>query len=375
MGTAAIPSVRGDENDPLPTGKKLIVRSAKPLNAEPALDKLVADWITPLEFFYIRNHGPTPNVDAAGHRLSVEGLVDNPRTRSLAELNQRFPAVSAPATLTCAGNRRSEFSGPEIGGVAWGAGAIGNAEWSGVSLSSILRHAGVRNSAKHVWFEGADEIVDKAERYPFGGSIPLEKALADSDRIPGALLATKMNGKALTAEHGFPLRAVVPGYIGARSVKWLKRIVVSDRPSPNHYLAQAYKLVPEDTPAAYQAAQPLYEYALNSVICNPASEAAVSAGRLKIQGFALPGGAAGRAIKEIELSTDGGKTWAPAKVASKTHDFCWVLWTAEVPVTARTEELLVRTSDSTGETQPREMPWNAKGYQYNAWHRVALKVG
>src|SRR5262249_8853891 len=156
----------------------------------------------------------------------------------------------ATVTLTCAGNRRSEFQGPKIAGVPWGPGAIGNAAWSGISLAALLRRAGIREGAKHVWFEGADEIVDKSDTYPFGGSIPLDKALAGDDRAPAALLATKMNDKPLTAEHGFPLRGVVPGFIGARSVKWLKTIVVSDRPSPNHYLAAAYKVIKEETPAA-----------------------------------------------------------------------------------------------------------------------------
>ncbi len=306
-------------------------------------------------------------------RISVEGLVDKPLQLSVGELVERFPAVKTTATLTCAGNRRSEFSGPKIAGVAWGAGAIGNALWSGISLAALLRHAGVRPGAKHVWFEGADEIVDKAEMYPFGGSIPLEKALPDDDRRPGALLAMKMNDMPLTAEHGFPLRAVVPGLIGARSVKWLKKIVVSDQPSPNHYLALAYKLITEETPAALAAAPPLYEYAVNSVIAVPSEGTTVSPGRLEVQGFALPGGAAKRMLKRIEISSDGGQTWTAVRITSQEEEFCWVLWSAEVNVTAQTARLLVRATDSSGETQPREMPWNAKGYQYNAWHEVRLK--
>jgi sulfite oxidase len=353
---------------------RLTVRSAKPLNAEPALEDLVADWITPVERFYVRNHGATPTVDAEAFRLSVDGLVERSLQLSVAELVERFPAAKATITLTCAGNRRSEFQGPKIAGVAWGAGAIGNAAWSGIGLAALLRHAGIREGAKHVWFEGADEIEDKTEKYPFGGSIPLDKALAGGDRAPTALLATKMNDKPLTAEHGFPLRGVVPGYIGARSVKWLKRIVVSDRPSPNHYLAQAYKLIAEETPAALAAAEPLYEYALNSAIAVPAPAAEVAAGKIKVHGFALAAGAAGSALKAIEVSSDGGQSWTAAKVTSPVKDFCWVLWSAELDVTPKTERLFVRASDSTLQSQPRKMPWNAKGYQYNAWHQVPVAV-
>jgi len=366
--------VHADDKDGLPPGKRLVVRASQSLNAEPALEDLVADWITPVEGFYVRNHGPTPTVDVESFRLSIEGMVEKPLQLSVAELVERFPAVKASATLTCAGNRRSEFQEPKIPGVAWGAGAIGNAGWSGTSLAALLRQAGLRDGAKHVWFEGADEIVDKIEKYPFGGSIPLEKALAGDDRMPGALLATKMNDKPLTAEHGFPLRVVVPGYIGARSVKWLKKIVVSDQPSPNHYLAQAYKLIAEDTPAAVAAAAPIYEYVLNSAIAIPAPGSAVSAGRLKVEGFALPHGAPGHTLKTIELSSDGGQSWTGAKIISPVKDFCWVLWSAEISVTPKTERLIVRATDSAGETQPRDMPWNAKGYQYNAWHQVPLTV-
>ncbi len=339
----------------------------------PRLDRLGADWITPLESFYVRNHGPTPRLEAEDYQVSVEGMVDQPLTLSLGELVERFPAYKATATLTCAGNRRNEFIGPKIGGVAWGAGAIGNAKWSGVGLAAVLRHAGIQAGAKHVWFEGTDVITDKAESYPFGGSIALEKALSADDRGAHALLATKMNDKPLTAEHGAPLRTVVPGFIGARSVKWLKKIVVSDRPSPNHFLAHAYKLYTDDTPAAIDAAAPLYEFAINSAVCLPSPDSAVSAGLSKVQGFALPAGDEGRTIKLVELSVDGGNSWVAAKVVSPVREFCWVLWSAEVQVADQTERILVRATDSSGQTQPREMPWNVKGYQYNAWHQVQLK--
>ncbi|HEY2252073.1 MAG TPA: molybdopterin-dependent oxidoreductase [Planctomycetaceae bacterium] len=365
--------LRSADTDSLPAGKKLIVRSLQPLNAEPALEQLVESWITPLELFYVRSHGAVPRVDTAPFRLAIEGLVDRPLRLSVDELTERFPKIETEATLTCAGNRRQEFTGKKIGGVQWDGGAIGNAKWSGVGLAAVLRHAGVKAHAKHIWFEGADEIVDKNETYPFGGSIPLEKALAGTERAPGAVLATGMNGKPLSPEHGFPLRGVVPGYIGARSVKWLQKIVVSDRPSPNHYLAQAYKLIAEETPAALEAAAPLYEFAINSVICRPAPETSVKAGRLAVQGYALPSGAAGSRVQKIELSSDGGQTWTGARTVSPVKDFCWILWSAEVTITPQTERLIVRATDSAGATQPREMEWNAKGYQYNAWHQVRLK--
>jgi sulfite oxidase len=360
-----------DEPVVQPDGKRLVVRQSEPFNAEGPLEKLSANWITPFESFYVRSHGATPRL-AADFQVSVEGLVDRPMKASVPEMSDRFPKTQAAATLTCAGNRRNEFAGPKISGVQWGAGAIGNAEWSGVSLAAVLKHAGVQAGAKHVWFEGADVIVDKSDSYPFGGSVPLDKVLLADERHPRTLLATHMNGQPLTAEHGAPIRTIVPGYIGARSVKWLKRIVVSDRPSPNHFLAHNYKLIADQSEATIAAADPIYEIAINSVICSPAADAAVTAGTLPVQGFALPGGKEGSTVKSVELSTDGGTSWVAAKLKSPVKELCWVLWSAELAVTARTERIIVRTTDSTGLMQPRETAWNAKGYQYNAWHQVRL---
>jgi sulfite oxidase len=204
--------------------------------------------------------------------------------------------------MTCAGNRRVEFNKIKpVGGVQWGAGAIGNAQWGGARLSEVLKAAGLKADAKHIWFEGMDEVPHGQETIGFGGSIPLTKALADTAAMPRALLSYEMNGEPLTPDHGFPLRSVVPGYIGARSVKWLGRIVVSDRPSPNHYVAGAYKLVTEDTPLAWDEAGVIYNYAVNSVIAGVTVESQGSsrAGKvtdlkMQIMGYALPNGDGGQ---------------------------------------------------------------------------------
>ena len=127
---------------------------------------------------------------------------------------------------------------------------------------------------------------------------------------PGAMLATRMNGRVLLPEHGFPLRTVVPGFIGARSVKWLGRITLSDRPSPNYFVARSYKVIAEDTPAALAAATPIYEQTLNSMICSPAEGAAVSGDRLTVKGFAMAAGHAGRSIKLVEVSLRSRPTTA-----------------------------------------------------------------
>lgn len=356
-----------------PENGDLIPRQATPYNAEPPLAKLVEKWVTPVNSFFVRSHGTVPEIDPKKFTLKVEGLVDKPLTISLAELIERFPSASTTATLTCAGNRRSEFAAiKKVSGVQWDAGAIGNAEWAGVRLADLLKHVGVKADARHIWFDGSDIITEKNETFSFGGSIPVDKALVTT-ATGATLLATQMNGQALTAAHGFPLRTVVPGFIGARSVKWLHKITVSDRPSPNHYVADVYKLVPEENAELIAKTSPIYEFMLNSAICQPASGASLSGDRVAVKGFALTNGTTGRSIKQIEVSADGGQTWVPAKVTSPVRDFCWVLWSVDVPLTPKTESLVVRATDSSGEVQPQASPWNYKGYQFNGWHKVSVK--
>lgn len=344
-----------------PQNGDLIARQEAPFNAEPSLPKLIEKWITPVNSFFVRSHGNVPAIDPKQYTLTVEGLVEKPLTLSLVELIERFPSAATTATLTCAGNRRSEFAAvKKVGGVQWDAGAIGNAEWQGVLLAEVLKHAGIKSGAKHVWFDGGDQIIEKNESFPFGGSILIEKAMTTT--VTGStLLATQMNGQPLTPAHGFPLRSLVPGYIGARSVKWLRKITVADRPSPNHFVADVYKLVPEDNKDLIAKTLPIYEFALNSAICLPAPGAVLSGEQVTVKGFALTNGTTGRSVQLIEVSADGGQTWTAAKVTSPLRDYCWVLWSADVPLTARTESLIVRATDTSGEMQPQNCPWNYKG--------------
>ncbi|TXT18095.1 MAG: sulfite oxidase, partial [Planctomycetota bacterium] len=337
---------------------RLLVHSKAPMNAEPLLPDLVKSWVTPIESFFIRSHGNTPEIKANSFRLSVEGLVEKPLMLSLADLGQ-FEQHTVTATLTCAGNRRTEHSRVKpIKGVQWREGAIGNAKWSGARLSDLLKKAGLQDSAKHVWFEGLDTVEDGGKSFSFGGSIPLEKALLDRDSNPGAILATTMNDKPLTADHGFPVRSLVPGYIGARSVKWLSKIVVSDRPSPNHFVADVYKIVDVGDPLETAENAPIYRMPLNSAICTPTAGAALKSGRVEVVGYALPPGIPGVSIRKVEVSSDGGRSWAEAKLTSPASEFCWQLWSAEISVTSTT----------------KTARWNPKGYLFNAWHHVPLKV-
>ncbi len=353
-----------------PAKADLIYRTRAPRNGEPRLEELVKDWVTPTPQFYIRSHGPNPTVVADQFKVSISGMVEKPLEFSIQELIEKFPKSSVTCTVSCAGIRRYEFIKEKaIKGVAWQEGPIGNALWSGVRLSDVLKAAGIQSEAKHIWFEGADEIADGKATSPFGGSVPISKLLEEDETIPGVLLATHMNGEPLLPDHGFPIRTIVPGYIGARSVKWLRKIVVSDKPSPNHFIADVYKLVYSGTQVEIDETAPIYRYPVNAALCS----ADHKDGKVTVKGYALPTGKKECSISKVEISLDGGNTWLMADLAEQSGEFCWQLWSATLPILNLEADLCVRATDSLGNTMPESVPWNPKGYLYNAWHRVSLR--
>jgi sulfite oxidase len=221
--------------------QSLVMHQDHPLNfgTPPALAR--RSFLTPIAHEEVRNHGAVPLVGSYGYTLSVTGMVQSPLQVSLADLKEEFPTSSVIATLQCAGHRRSELATiqPIRGEISCGAEASGNALWLGVRLREVLLAAGIDPRAKHVAFTGLDEISNGGDHFGYGGSIPLEKAME-----PEVLLAYAMNGESLTPLHGFPLRVVVPGYIGARSVKWLANINLQEQPSLNYFQRRAYRLFP-----------------------------------------------------------------------------------------------------------------------------------
>ena len=354
----------------LTAASSLILRTAVPLNAEAPLPLLVGARVTPLSAFFIRTHGNVPRLDADSHRLEVTGRVGQRLSLSLADLRRDFPQRKLAATLLCAGNRREELN--EVGAVAgtgWEQGAIGNADWTGVRLADILERAECEEGDLHVAFVSADDIFLGDVKTFFGGSIPLAKALA-----PEVLIAYAMNGEPLTAEHGFPLRVVVPGYIGARSVKWLTGLNVQDAPSDNYFQQNDYRLLPVDTHLAdadFGSGVMLGELPVNSAILSPADGAEVPGGSLLVQGYAIVGG--GRTIGRVDVSSDGGQRWVTAHL-DRQGPWAWALWKAEVEVAPGPAEIVVRAFDSAAQAQPErlETVWNCKGYMNNAWHRIAV---
>ena len=336
----------------------LIVRTEQPLNAETPLGLLCRSHVTPTGLFFIRNHGAVPAVDLDGYRLAVDGDVREPLVLSPAELRARFPRVCVTATIACAGNRRSELSrlAPVPEAVEWGPGAIGNAAWAGARLADVLAAAGIGAEARHVAFTGLDLPTVEGRAQSFGGSIPIEKALA-----PEVLLAYEMNGEALPAEHGFPLRAIVPGYVGARSVKWLAGISVQREPSTSFFQSRDYTL----------RGSPLGEQALNSALCRPADGAAANGTRIALAGYALAGG--GRMLERVEVSADGGSSWVETRLEEHgSEPWSWRLWRGQINLEPGLHELVVRAWDGSGQPESVAAVWNDRGYMNNAWHRVKL---
>src|SRR3954447_23900041 len=253
----------------------LIVHEPDPFNAETGLAALAAGPLTATDAFYVRNHGPIPQLDPDAWRLRVHGCVQRELNLSLATLRQALPTREVTATLQCAGNRRAGLMAiRDIPGESpWGPGATGTATWTGVALADVLALARPLPDAAHVGFAGADLCPEATPPQRFGGSIPLDKACR-----PEVLLAWGMNGAPLPAVHGAPLRVVVPGYIGARSVKWLERIEVRATPWEGYFQHVAYRLLPEDGTPGPGAGMPLGLVALNADVLSPADGETVPAG-------------------------------------------------------------------------------------------------
>ncbi len=348
----------------------VVVHTREPFNAE-APPAALRTPLTDVDAFYSRNHGPIPDVDPATWTLRIEGLVDSPATLTLADL-AGFEQRELTATLQCAGNRRTELQAFRAvpGEVAWGPGATSTATWTGVRLSDVLATVGVRDEAAHVEFLAPDIAPDASPPQGFGGSVELGTALAGE-----VLLATGMNGAPLTRVHGAPVRVVVPGHIGARSVKWVDRVVLRADPSPNWFQAHAYRLVPADGDYGRDAETrglALGPVAVAAAVVGPTPGATVPAGRLPVSGYAFAGD--GRRVLRVDVSGDRGVTWVQAALDADLGRWAWRQWTARVDVAAGPTELVARAWDASGSTGPARAAdvWNPKGYVNSSWARVPV---
>ena len=347
----------------------LIVHEQEPFNAETPRAALAEGPLTATDAFYVRGHGAVPEIDSAAWRLRVGGLVERQLDLSLSTLREAFRERTETATLQCAGNRRAGLiTHREIPGEApWGPGATGTATWTGVALADVLALAGPLHDATHVGFEGADVSREADPVQRFGGSIPLEKACR-----PEVLLAWAMNGEPLPPVHGAPLRVVVPGYIGARSVKWLERIELRSVPWAGYFQHVVYRLLPEDGMPGPGAGMPLGLVALNADVLAPADGETVAAGSVEVRGHAFAGGE--RHVSRVDVSLDGGATWSQAELLDDLGRWAWRQWRITVDLAPGEHDILVRAWDSSAATQPEDEAalWNPNGYVNNARPRIRV---
>uniref|UniRef100_H2ZCZ5 Sulfite oxidase n=1 Tax=Ciona savignyi TaxID=51511 RepID=H2ZCZ5_CIOSA len=358
------------------------INSKKPFNAEPPIELLTDSYITPNELFYVRNHLPVPEIDPDSHRISVD-LGDSSIQLSLEDLKTKFKPVTITTTIQCAGNRRQEMSDFKTVGLSWGPCAIGTARWTGARVRDILLSAGFDpddKTIKHVHFNGFDDDITNTS---YGASIPKQKAMSlDGDVI----IAYKMNGVDIPRDHGYPVRAIVPGYVGARNVKWLRQITVGSDESTSHWQMNDYKAFSPSTTfetANYKKAPSIQEMPVISAISVPKPGSIIDPedGMVEVKGYAWSGG--GRDIMRVDVSADGGNTWQEASLTKddpdaddSAHCWAWTLWTAEVPVAAGKVEIICKAIDSANNCQPEWIGpiWNLRGFLTNAWHRVNVTV-
>ncbi|KAF9963181.1 hypothetical protein BGZ65_005365 [Modicella reniformis] len=336
-----------------------LVHAPRPFNAEPHLPLLInSGSITPEDVFFKRNHGPIPNIQLEDHTVYIgiqRGLHDNQgqpapvewKALDMNDIMTKWPKVTITASL------QAVWSGPRLCDILH----------SVVGVPQELHHEMIRNF--HVAFEADDHVKEDA---CYGSSIPLRKAM---DPLGDVILAYEMNGKPLTRDHGYPLRVIVPGYIGARSVKFLQKMIVQPQESSSFFQVDS-----TNVDSAWDSSPSLGEMNVQCVICTPMDkEVILSSQPVTVKGYAIAGG--GRAIYRVELSIDGGKTWEPVDKIEQTPDrvsgmyWAWALWEKEVSKLHTTSQLVVRAYDSSGNMQPEFPIWNYRGVMNNAWFRVS----
>ena len=297
----------------------LIIRQKDPNNLEMPFDQL-GDFITPADLFYIRSHFPAPELDVGSYRLSIRGAVRRDLSLSYGDI-RAMPSRTCVATLECAGNSRV-FLVPPAPGAQWELGAVGNAEWTGVPLSALLERAGLADEACELVLEGADRGVPKEEPKPPGAisyarSIPRQRALE-----PDVLIAYAMNGQDLTLDHGYPLRAVVPGHYGMASVKWLTNVVAATQPFHGYWQTSDYGYW--DDSSGTPVRRPLAEMKLKAQIARPRVYESLEPGRpYTIFGAAWAGGTD---VTEIWVSLDGGSSWVQGHFLDPINRNAWRRW-------------------------------------------------
>jgi DMSO/TMAO reductase YedYZ molybdopterin-dependent catalytic subunit len=325
----------------------LIIRQKEPTNLETPFDQ-VDSYLTPTELFYIRSHFPAPRLELDSYQLRIDGAVRNSLALSYQQLRD-MPCETRVATLECAGNSRV-FLTPQVPGAQWELGAVGNAEWTGVPLGALLERAGLAEDACEIVLEGADRGTPTEPPVPPGSnsyarSLPREKALQRE-----VLLAYQMNRRDLSLDHGYPVRAVVPGHYGMASVKWLTHVQAVQEPFRGYWQTSDYGYW--DYLDGKPVRRALGEMKLKSEIARPRVYETLAANQLyTVSGAAWAGETD---VTGIAVSTDGGQTWAEAEFLDPVQRHSWRRWKFDwrTPKKPGRYTLSARAKDANGSVQP-----------------------
>jgi DMSO/TMAO reductase YedYZ molybdopterin-dependent catalytic subunit len=348
----------------------LIVRERDPENLEFPFFALNTA-LTPNDQFFVRSHFPVPKIDLNSWRLKVEGLVKHSLDLNFEQLSG-MPARTVTMVMECAGNSRI-FLSPKVGGLQWELGAVGNAEWTGVPLADVLEKAGLESDAVEVVLEGADSGEIKKEpvspgKINYARSLPLRKALSRD-----VILAYQMNGQSLTPAHGLPLRAVVCGWYGMASVKWLKSITVTDRVFRGYFQTSDYTFWERQDGLPIQLL-PVGEVEVKAEIARPALHEVVPTGSVyRVHGAAWAGESP---VAKVEVSADNGKSWQPAQLLGPTTPYGWRLWEFHwrTPQAPGHCTIMARATDATGRIQPVERDTHRGTYMISHIQPIEIEL-
>jgi DMSO/TMAO reductase YedYZ molybdopterin-dependent catalytic subunit len=320
--------------------------------------------VTPVGLHYLLVHYDVPVVDVGDWRLEIAG--PRPLSLSLDDLRLR-ETVTLPVTMECAGNGRARLD-PRPVSQPWLQEAVGTGEWTGTPLRGVLEEAGLPGGAVELLFTGLDRGVEGDVPQAYARSLPVEDALAD-----GVLLAWGLNGGPLPPQHGFPLRLVVPGWYGMTNVKWLARIEGLDEPYTGFQNDHSYRFrAHEDDPGV-----PVTRMMPRALLAPPGvpdfltRRRHVEAGPVALEGRAWSGWGE---VQAVEVSTDGGLTWAAATLDPAPGPHAWRRFSLSWEATAGEHVLCCRAADSRGNGQPLEAPWNVGGYANNAVQCIDVLV-